>query len=301
MASFYRDLPFTEGLLSLNGLTGTVSLIAGTGISITPSGNNLTISALGGGGSVTSFAFTNGGGFTGTVTNPTTTPTLSLTGTLSGDVTGSLTSTSLTATTNSTLTTLSSLSLPYSQLSGTVPTWNQNTTGSAASFTGSLIGDVTGTQGATVLSAVTNSTITTLSSLSLPFSQLTSVPAFGASSWKQTVTTASSLPSVGNTTGDARIAQDTQVLYIWSGSAWVAEDGLLGVTALNTLTGAVTLAAGTGITITPSGNTLTIASTGGGGSVTSVSGTNPITSSGGSTPAIGINQAILGCWSQLFG
>jgi hypothetical protein len=31
------------------------------------------------------------------------------------------------------------------------PTLNQNTTGSAASFTGSLVGDVTGTQGATVL------------------------------------------------------------------------------------------------------------------------------------------------------
>jgi hypothetical protein len=35
-----------------------------------------------------------------------------------------------------------------------VPTLNQNTTGSAASFTGSLAGDVTGTQGATVVSQV---------------------------------------------------------------------------------------------------------------------------------------------------
>ena len=34
------------------------------------------------------------------------------------------------------------------------PTLNQSTTGSAASFTGSMIGDVTGTQGATVVSAV---------------------------------------------------------------------------------------------------------------------------------------------------
>ena len=42
------------------------------------------------------------------------------------------TAANITATTNSTLTTLSSLSLPYSQLSGTVPTWNQNTTGNAA-------------------------------------------------------------------------------------------------------------------------------------------------------------------------
>lgn len=35
-----------------------------------------------------------------------------------------------------------------------VPTLNQNTTGSAASFTGSLAGDVTGTQGATTLASV---------------------------------------------------------------------------------------------------------------------------------------------------
>jgi len=38
----------------------------------------------------------------------------------------------ITATTNSTLTTLPSLALPYAQLSGTVPTWNQSTTGNAA-------------------------------------------------------------------------------------------------------------------------------------------------------------------------
>ena len=45
------------------------------------------------------------------------------------------TAANITATTNSTLTTLSSLSLPYSQLSGTVPTWNQSTTGNAATVT----------------------------------------------------------------------------------------------------------------------------------------------------------------------
>ena len=42
------------------------------------------------------------------------------------------TAANITATSNSTLTTLSALSLPYSQLSGTVPTWNQSTTGNAA-------------------------------------------------------------------------------------------------------------------------------------------------------------------------
>ena len=37
---------------------------------------------------------------------------------------------------------------------GSFPTFNQDTTGSAASFTGSLIGDVTGTQGATVVGSI---------------------------------------------------------------------------------------------------------------------------------------------------
>lgn len=53
--------------------------------------------------------------------------------TLNQNTTG--TAANITATSNSTLTTLSALSLPYSQLSGTVPTWNQNTTGNAATAT----------------------------------------------------------------------------------------------------------------------------------------------------------------------
>ena len=48
----------------------------------------------------------------------------------SGSITG--TAANVTATSNSSLTTLSALSLPYSQLSGAVPTWNQSTTGNAA-------------------------------------------------------------------------------------------------------------------------------------------------------------------------
>ena len=49
--------------------------------------------------------------------------------------------------------------VPYSILTGTVPTWNQNTTGTAANIT-----------------ATSNSTITTLSALSLPYSQITGTP-----------------------------------------------------------------------------------------------------------------------------
>ena len=71
----------------------------------------------------------------------------------------------ITATTNSTLTTLTALSLPTTQLTGTLQ---------AAQFP-ALTGDVTTTAGSLVthLVATTNSTLTTLSALSLPGSQVT--------------------------------------------------------------------------------------------------------------------------------
>ena len=50
MASGYIDIPQVggTGVISLNGLAGALTLAAGTGISITPSGGNtLTISATG--------------------------------------------------------------------------------------------------------------------------------------------------------------------------------------------------------------------------------------------------------------
>lgn len=70
--------------------------------------------------------------------------------TLNQNTTG--TAANITATSNSTLTTLSALSLPYSQLSGTVPTWNQNTTGTASNVTG-IVAIANGGTGATTASA----------------------------------------------------------------------------------------------------------------------------------------------------
>jgi hypothetical protein len=98
--------------------------------------------------------------------------------TLNQNTTG--TAANITATSNSTLTTLSALSLPYSQLSGTVPTWNQNTTGTAANIT-----------------ATSNATLTTLSALSLPYSQLSgTVP-----TWNQNTTgTAANITATSNST-----------------------------------------------------------------------------------------------------
>lgn len=47
MASQYVDLPVSGGVISLNGLTGALTLVAGAGISITPAGTNITITNTG--------------------------------------------------------------------------------------------------------------------------------------------------------------------------------------------------------------------------------------------------------------
>lgn len=74
------------------------------------------------------------------------------------------TASNITASSNSTLTTLTALSLPYSQLSGTVPTWNQNTTGTAANVTGIVALLNGGTGASTAAAARTNLGATTLGS-----------------------------------------------------------------------------------------------------------------------------------------
>ena len=91
----------------------------------------------------------------------------------------------------------------------------------SGSFTGSLSGDVTGTQSATVLSATTNGTLTTLSAL----------------------TTASSLASVGTITSGT-----------WAGTTIAVNHGGTGVTSLGNLTestsSVLTITGGTGALIT---------------------------------------------------
>lgn len=85
--------------------------------------------------------------------------------TLNQNTTG--TAANITATSNSTLTTLSALSLPYSQLSGTVPTWNQNTTGTAANVTG-VVAVANGGTGVTTSTGTTSVVLSTGPSLTAP-------------------------------------------------------------------------------------------------------------------------------------
>lgn len=173
----------------------------------------------GGSGTVTSVSVVSANGLAGSVANASSTPAITLrttvTGILLGNGTsiaaatagtdyvipsGSITGTAsnITGTSNSSLVTLSALSLPYSQLSGSVPTWNQNTSGTAANITASsnsslvtlsalsLPGSqVTGTVPAATtattagnITASSNSTITTLTALALPESQVTNLAPF---------------------------------------------------------------------------------------------------------------------------
>ena len=104
--------------------------------------------------------------------------------TLNQNTTG--TAANVTDSSNSTLATLSALSLPYSQLSGVVPTWNQNTTGTAANITAS-----------------SNATLTTLSSLSLPGSQVSGDISGNAANVTGTVAIANG--GTGQTTAAAAI------------------------------------------------------------------------------------------------
>jgi hypothetical protein len=126
------------GVTSLNSLTGALTLVPGTGITITPSGSNITIAATGSGaGTVTNVSGVNANGFSFSITNPTTTPAITL-------------STSFTGIAYSNGTSLATA------VAGNFPTLNQNTTGTASNIT-----------------ATSNSTLVTLSALSLPTSQLT--------------------------------------------------------------------------------------------------------------------------------
>lgn len=70
------------GVTSLNTLTGALTLLGANGITITPAGQNITIT--GSGGTVTTVSVVTANGFAGTIANPTSTPAITLTTTITG-------------------------------------------------------------------------------------------------------------------------------------------------------------------------------------------------------------------------
>lgn len=60
------------------------------------------------------------------------------------------------------------------------------------------------------------------------------LPPIAAISWKASVADQASLPTSGNSSGDARVTRDTSSVYIWSGSAWINPAGSGGTTTIGT-------------------------------------------------------------------
>jgi len=159
-----------------------------------------TIAGGGGGGTVTSFSFTNGGGFTGTVTNPTTTPTLSLVlQNASGSQNGQLTSADWTTFNNK------QSALSFANLVGTA-----NQVSLSASGTGVLVGS-------------TNITLSIPANAQLSVAKLTNLTSNGF---------------VKTSSGDGTLSIDTNT-YIVTGSAWLLASGGT-LTGANTVTGTTT-------------------------------------------------------------
>lgn len=170
--------------------------------------------------------------------------------TLNQNTTG--TAANITATSNSTLTTLSALSLPYSQLSGTVPTWNQNTTGTASNVTGT-VAIANGGSGTTTAQDAMNAFAGAVTSGSYLRGNGTNVV--------MSTIQAADVPTLNqNTTGTA--SNVTGIVAVANGGTGTATPSLV---------------AGTNITITGSFPNQTINASGGGGSgtVTSVAATVP--------------------------
>lgn len=126
-------------VLTLATVNSNVGSFTNANITVNAKGL-ITAASSGTNGTVTSVSVVSANGFSGTVSNPTTTPAISI----STSVTGILYGNGLAVS---------------AAVAGNFPILNQNTTGTAANIT-----------------ATSNSTLTTLSSLSLPYSQVTGAP-----------------------------------------------------------------------------------------------------------------------------
>ncbi|MEO6305575.1 MAG: hypothetical protein ABIP51_20595, partial [Bacteroidia bacterium] len=127
-------------------------------------------------GTLTSLSIATANGFSGTSSGGTT-PIITLTTPINGLLKGNGTAISAAVAGTDYLTPTGSAAALTS-----FPTLNQNTTGSAASFTGSLVGDVTGTQGANVVRKINGVTMSGLATGILKNTITTGVPSIAIAS-----------------------------------------------------------------------------------------------------------------------
>jgi hypothetical protein len=191
---------------------------------------------------------------------------------------------------------ISTSGVPLSRaiVAGDIPTLNQSTTGSAASFTGSLAGDVTGTQAATVVGKLNGVSLAGLATGILKITTTTGVPSIALSAdiiaalgyTPTSPTTLAAWPGSANITTLGTITSGTVPAARVSGLAAVATSGsaadlttgTLLAARMPALTGDVTSTAGTvattvgkinGVTVNQAGNNIVI----GIGSLLSTTGT----------------------------
>jgi hypothetical protein len=235
------------GVSSLNGLTGALSLVAGSGITITPAGSNITIASSGTGNPCTGLALT------GDVTSTNCVTTLATVNGTTGTF-GSATSVPVvTVNAKGLITTVvnTAISLPFSGLTGSL----------ACTQMPALTGDVT-------LSAGTCATTIPVNSIAdAKLAQIGGATIKGNPTASTANVTGFTIQGLTNkptpdTANDRLLLYDNSTGTLKNCSPSQCVTGVSGLTSINSQTGpAITLSAGTGITITnPSGNTIQIAS-----------------------------------------
>lgn len=158
-------------------------------------------------------------------------------GALSGDVTASqgsntvavtkINGTSLSGLATGILKNTTTTGVPSIAVAGDFPTLNQNTTGTAASFTGSLAGDVTGTQAATVVGKINGVSMSGLTTGILKNTTTTGVPS---------IAIAADFPTLNqNTTGSAATLTTPRAI---NGTSFDGSAAITVTAAAGTLTGA---------------------------------------------------------------